>query len=124
MALIVALIFVILFFCIQTTLSAILRSRQAEIALLHVLGARRKQILWGLTLELSALGLVGGLLGFGLGVFMAQVLGRVLFQTFVGPRMSVFVITVLSSLIMMLLSSILPMMRAVNRQAALVLKEA
>lgn len=124
MALILAIIFITLFFCINTTVSAILLARQPEIALMRVLGARRKQIMHGLTLELLTLASLGGLLGYGIGMLMAQVLGRILFQTFIIPRVSVFLITLFSALAMVVVSSFLPIRRAINRPAALVLKEA
>jgi len=124
MSLVLLIIFVTLFFCINTTVSTILLSRQAEIALFRVLGARRTQITQELTLELLTLGFVGGVLGYLIGIAMAQLLGKILFQTWIEPRFSIFLITVFSSLAMMVLSSILPVRRAVNREAALVLKEA
>ncbi len=124
MTLVITIIFLTLFFCIQTTVSAILLSRQSEIALFRVLGARRKQITTELILELLALGLTGGLLGFTVGILMAQVLGKVLFQTWIVPRFGTFLITILSSLAMMVVASFWPIRRAINRQAALVLKEA
>jgi putative ABC transport system permease protein len=124
MGLVISLIFVILFFCIHTTVSAILLSRQSEIALLRVLGARRKQITAVLTSELLLLGLAGGVSGYAVGMLMAQVLGKTLFQTYVTPSAIVFLITLFFSLLLMIVSSILPISRAVNRQAALVLKEA
>jgi putative ABC transport system permease protein len=124
MGLVVVLIFVILCFCIHTTVTAILLSRQQEIALLRVLGARRKQITEALTSELLVLGVIGGILGFGVGMLMAQILGRVLFQSWIVPSIIVFVITLFFSLFLMVTSSFLPISRAVNRQAALALKEA
>ncbi len=124
MTLVITIIFLTLFFCIQTTVSAILLSRQSEIALFRVLGARRKQITAELILELLTLALAGGLLGFATGILMAQVLGKVLFQTWVIPRFSTFLITILCSLAMVIVASFWPIRRAINRQAALVLKEA
>ena len=124
MSLVIGIIFVILFFCIHTTVSAILLGRQSEIALLRVLGARRKQIMRGLILELLVLSLCGGLLGFVVGILMAQILGKILFQTFVQPHVLVFLITIFSSLAMMVFSSYFPIRRVINRQAAAVLKEA
>lgn len=121
---VILIILVILFFCVNTTVSAILLSRQTEIALMRILGARRKQIMMGLTLELLVLGVTGGVFGYTLGMFMAQVLGRVLFHTFIVPRISIFFITLLASLFMMVISSFLPIKKVINRQAALVLKEA
>ena len=122
-SLVILIILVTLFFCINTTVSAVLLSRQQEIALFRVLGARRRQILFELTVEQAVLGLIGGCLGFLLGVVMAQILGQVLFQTYIAPRGSIFGIAILSSLLMMIVSTIFPIRRAVNRQAALVLKE-
>ena len=124
MGMVIALISLILLFCIHTTVSSILLYRQKEIALFRVLGARRKQIMMELSLELLLLGIVGAILGFVIGIFMAQVLGKVLFQTYIAPRFDIFVITIISSLAMTLISSALPIRRAVNRQAAVVLKEA
>ena len=123
-ALVTSIIFLILFFCIQTTVSAILLSRQSEIALFRVLGARRKQIMYELSLELLTLGFIGGILGYLVGLLMAQLLGKVLFQTYILPHAGTFIITILFSLLMMIVSSIWPIQRAVNRQAAIVLKEA
>lgn len=124
MSLVLVIIFVTLFFCIHTTVSAVLLARQAEIALFRVLGARRKQIMTELILELVVIGLAGGLMGYIIGVFMAQVLGKILFQTYVYPRWNILFVTMFSSFIMMVISSFLPIRRAINRQAALVLKEA
>lgn len=123
MALVIAFIFAILFFCIYTTVTAILLARQSEIALLRVLGARRRQILFGFTLELLTLSVAGGLLGYLVGLFMAQVLGRLLFQSWITPRLSVLAVTMIASVLMTLVSAFLPIRRAVNRQAAVVLKE-
>ena len=124
MGFVILLIFIILFFCIHTTVSAILLSRQSEIALLRVLGAKRKQITVLVTSELLVLGLIGAVFGYVTGMIMAQVLGKVLFQSFVTPSVIVFFVTLFFSLILMTASSLLPISRAVNRQAALVLKEA
>ena len=124
MGLVILFIFVILFFCIHTTVSAILISRQAEIALLRVLGAKRKQITAIFTTELLLVGIVGGATGYLVGIFMAQLLGKVLFQSYIVPSFIVFVVTLVFSLLLMLISSFLPISRAVNRQAALVLKDA
>lgn len=124
MTLILSIIFITLFLCINTTVSAILLARQPEIALMRVLGARRKQIMNGLTLELLTLATVGGVIGYMIGMVMAQVLGKILFQTYVVPKFSVFVITLCSALAMMVVSSFLPIRRAINRPAAMVLKEA
>jgi putative ABC transport system permease protein len=122
--LVISLIFIILFFCIHTTVSTILISRQSEIALLRVLGARRKQIAGALSSELLLLGGLGGICGYGLGILMSQVLGKVLFQSYITPSFIIFLITLLFSLSLMVVSSIFPILRAVNRQAALILKEA
>jgi putative ABC transport system permease protein len=122
--LVILLIFIILFFCIHTTASAILISRQSEIALMRVLGARRKQITFTLTSELLMLGLLGGICGYAVGMIMAQILGKVLFHAFIIPSVLVFGITLMFSLLLMVVSSIRPISRAVNVPAALVLKEA
>jgi putative ABC transport system permease protein len=122
--LVILLIFIILFFCIHTTASTILIARQSEIALMRVLGARRKQITYTLTSELLLLGLLGGLCGYALGIVMAQVLGKILFHAFITPSPLVFIITILFSLLLMVVSSIRPIARAVNVPAAVVLKEA
>jgi putative ABC transport system permease protein len=122
--LVISLIFIILFFCIHTTVSTVLISRQSEIALLRVLGARRKQIAAGLSSELLLLGALGAVCGYAIGILMSQVLGKVLFQSYITPSFLIFLITLLFSLSLMVISSIFPILRAVNRQAALILKEA
>lgn len=123
MGLVISIIIVILFFCINTTVSAVLLARQREIALFRVLGAKRKQIMAGLTLELLVLALAGGLAGFVIGIAMAQILGKLLFQTYIVPHWSVFLITISSSLVLVVISSFLPIRQAINRHAAVVLKE-
>jgi putative ABC transport system permease protein len=124
MTLVISIIFITLFFCINTTVSAILLARQSEIALLRILGARRKQIMAGLTSELLILAIIGGLIGFAGGIFVAQILGKILFQTYIEPHLRIFFITILASMAMMILCSFLPIRRAINRQAAAVLREA
>ncbi len=124
MSLVIGIIFVTLFFCINTTVSAILLGRQSEIALLRILGARRKQIMAGLTFELLVLAIIGGLLGFVGGIVVAQILAKILFQTYVEPHVKIFFITIFSSMALMVLCSFFPIRRAINRQAATVLREA
>ena len=124
MSLIIGIIFVTLFFCINTTISTILLGRQSEIALLRVLGARRRQIMTGLTLELLVLAIIGALVGFAGGILVAQLLGKILFQTYIEPHARIFWITLFASMAMMILCSFFPIRRVINRQAAAVLKEA
>src|SRR5439155_26466566 len=114
----------ILFFCIHTTVSAILLSRQTEIALFRVLGARRNQIMLNLGAELMVLGLLGGITGYVAGMVMAQVLGRILFHTYIIPRLDILVITLACSLAVIVVASIAPIHKIINRPAALALKEA
>ncbi len=74
-----ALILVIIALCVMATLTAIVLERRKDIGVMKALGAADALLMRLFIVEGAALGLVGGLAGFGVGVLLARDLGRRLF---------------------------------------------
>jgi putative ABC transport system permease protein len=74
-----ALILVIIVLCVMATLTAIVLERRKDIGVMKALGAADALLMRLFIVEGAALGLVGGLAGFGVGALLARDLGRRLF---------------------------------------------
>jgi putative ABC transport system permease protein len=75
--------------CAFGTLTDLALERRKEIALLKALGATPLEIVRQFGFESLAIGLVGGLAGWLIGAFFAQVIGRTVFESAIALRLDV-----------------------------------
>jgi putative ABC transport system permease protein len=80
-----ALIIGIVALCMVATMTTIVLERKRDIAVMKALGATDRLIARLFLSESAALGVLGGLAGFGVGFVAARILGQRLFEVAIGP---------------------------------------
>ncbi|HEY3175841.1 MAG TPA: FtsX-like permease family protein [Candidatus Polarisedimenticolia bacterium] len=112
MGLLSALMLAMTVLCVMTTLVSIVVERQPEIGLMRSLGAGDGEIILMLLGEATLLGLAGGLLGYGLGVAGARLLGHQLFGAAIAARPEVIPVVTGLALAICWAGTLLPLRRA------------
>jgi putative ABC transport system permease protein len=107
---------------VGTTLTALVMDRRKEIGTMKAIGAEGSDLLRLFLVELGGIGLGGGIVGYVLGMVLAQPIGRSLFSAPVTPRLAVFLMILMISLAVALLSAILPIRRIKEVEPAVILK--
>ena len=108
--------------CVLATLTGWVFDRRRDFAIMKALGASERLISGFFAAEAAALGAVGALLGFVIGIGIAAWIGRVNFNAVVVPRLSVLPIVLAGSIAVALLSAIVPMSLLRRVQPAIILK--
>ncbi len=108
--------------CAYGTLTDLALERRREIALMKALGATRREIVRQFAVESVAIGLIGGLSGWLLGLGMAQVIGREVFHSLIALRWDVPFAVLGLSLLVAGLASLGPVRLALGVEPALALK--
>ena len=117
-----ALIILTAALCVLATLTGWVFDRRRDFAIMKALGASERLISGFFAAEAGALGAVGALLGFVIGIGIAAWIGRVNFNAVVVPRLSVLPIVLAGSIAVALLSAIVPMSLLRRVQPAIILK--
>lgn len=99
---------------IANLVTASVMERAPEIGLLKAIGARNASVVGLILAETMVVGLVGGAIGFGLGVGLAQVIGQLVFSSWITLRPLVLPVMVALVTSMILLGS-LPSLRALMK---------
>jgi putative ABC transport system permease protein len=94
--------------CVLTTLLGWVYDRRRDFAIMKALGASERLLNGFFAAEAGALGAVGAILGFAVGVGIAVWIGRANFHAPVVPRLGVLPIVLAGSIAVALLSAILP----------------
>ena len=108
--------------CVLATLTAWVLDRRRDFAIMKALGASGRLINGFFAAEAAALGVVGAILGFFIGIGVAAWIGRVNFHAPVVPRFSVFPYILLGSVAVALISAILPIGLLRRVQPAIILR--
>ncbi|MGC2197767.1 MAG: ABC transporter permease [Terriglobales bacterium] len=108
--------------CVLATLTGWVFDRRRDFAIMKALGASERTVSGFFAAEAAALGVVGALLGFIIGIGIAAWIGRVNFHAPVVPRFSVLPVVLAGSVAVALLSAIVPMMLLRRVQPAVILK--
>jgi putative ABC transport system permease protein len=116
------IILVISALCVMTTMMALVVERQREIGLMKALGARHGEILSLFLSEASVLALMGGFVGYGVGVICSEVIGQQLFNASVSPRLETVPLVLSLALIVCWAAAYAPIKRALTIEPAVVLK--
>ncbi len=95
--------------CVLSTLIGWVFDRRRDFAIMKALGASERLIGSFFAAEAAALGAVGALVGFTLGVGVAAWIGRVNFHAPVEPRFSVLPFVLIGSIAVALISATIPM---------------
>ena len=105
--------------CVSTTMMAVVTERRKEIGLHKALGASNKNIVYEFLGEGCLLGAVGGLIGSGLGYLFAEFVSVQVFGRSITFSVSVAILSILLSLV---ITSLIPVKIAINVDPAIVLR--
>jgi putative ABC transport system permease protein len=108
--------------CVLATLIGWVFDRRRDFAIMKALGASERLVNGFFAAEAAALGVVGAILGFAIGIGMAVWIGRVNFHAPVVPRFGVFPYVLAGSVAVALLSAILPIELLRRVQPAIILR--
>ncbi|MBI3645097.1 MAG: ABC transporter permease [Acidobacteriales bacterium] len=108
--------------CVLATLIGWVFDRRRDFAIMKALGASERLVNGFFAAEAAALGAIGAVLGFGIGIGVAAWIGRVNFHAPVVPRFSVFPYVLAGSIAVALISAVLPIGLLRRVQPALILR--
>src|SRR5271168_2126018 len=108
--------------CVLSTLMGWVFDRRRDFAIMMALGASDRLLKGFFAAEAAALGASGALIGFVLGIGIAAWIGRVNFHAPVVPRFSVLPFVLAGSMVVTLLSAILPISLLRRVQPAVILR--
>src|SRR5581483_7383352 len=107
---------------VLSTLIGWVFDRRRDFAIMKALGASETLISSFLAAEAAALGGVGAIIGYGVGLSLAAWIGRANFHASISPRLSVLPIILLGSVTVALLSAIVPILLLRRVQPAMILR--
>jgi putative ABC transport system permease protein len=108
--------------CVLATLIGWVLDRRRDFAIMKALGASESLINGFFAAEAAAMGVIGAILGFLIGIGVAAWIGRVNFHAPVVPRFSVFPYVLAGSIAVALISAILPIGLLRRVQPAIILR--
>jgi putative ABC transport system permease protein len=108
--------------CVLSTLIGWVFDRRRDFAIMKALGASERMINGFFAAEAAALGAVGAVIGFAVGVGVAAWIGRANFHAPVVPRFSVLPIILAGSVVVALVSAVLPIFLLRRVQPAMILR--
>jgi putative ABC transport system permease protein len=108
--------------CVLSTLIGWVFDRRRDFAIMKALGASESLIGGFFAAEAAALGAVGAIIGFGIGVGVAAWIGRVNFHAPVVPRFNVLPVVFVGSIVVALVSAVLPIFLLRRVQPAMILR--
>jgi putative ABC transport system permease protein len=117
-----ALIILTAALCVLSTLMGWVFDRRRDFAIMKALGASTQVLNGFFAAEAAALGAIGAVIGFLLGIGIAAWIGRVNFHAPVVPRFSVLPVVLVGSMAVTLLSAILPISLLRRVQPAVILR--
>ena len=117
-----ALIILTAALCVLSTLMGWVYDRRRDFAIMKALGASGRLLSGFFAAEAAVLGATGALIGFLIGIGIAAWIGRVNFHAPVMPRLSVLPVVLAGSMLVTLLSAILPMALLRRVQPAVILR--
>ena len=97
---------------VTATMSATVMERRGEIGLMKALGAENFHIAGQFLLEAAFIGIIGGVAGYGAGIGLAALIGRLVFDSSASLSLPVLPFVIMISLAIALLGSALPARRA------------
>src|SRR5216683_8187087 len=108
--------------CVLATLTGWVFDRRRDFAIMKALGASERLVNGFFAAEAAAMGVVGAILGFFIGIGVAAWIGRVNFHAPVVPRFGVFPHVLAGSVAVALISAILPITMLRRVEPAIILR--
>jgi putative ABC transport system permease protein len=117
-----ALIILTAALCVLSTLMGWVFDRRRDFAIMKALGASERVMNGFFAAEAAALGAMGAVIGFLLGIGIAAWIGRVNFHAAVVPRLSVLPVVLAGSIVLTLLSAVVPIWMLGRVEPAVILR--
>lgn len=117
-----ALIILTAALCVLSTLMGWVFDRRRDFAIMKALGASDGLLNGFFAAEAASLGAIGALIGFCIGIGIAAWIGRANFHASVSPRIGVLPVVLAGSIVVTLLSAILPISLLRRVQPAVILR--
>lgn len=108
--------------CVLSTLMGWVFDRRRDFAIMKALGASERLISGFFAAEAAVLGAAGAVLGFAIGVGVAAWIGRANFHAPVAPRFNVLPLILVGSVVVALISAVLPIWMLQRVQPAVILR--
>lgn len=122
MSIVTAFTVIVATLCLGATMTALIVERQHEVGLMKAIGAENRHVARLVAAELTLLGLSGGLVGYWLGIFFAQVISKNVFNTYAALRLEILPIVLILSLGISLVAAIFPLRRALQIEPTVALR--
>ena len=116
------LILIIIALCVTATMTAIVLERRKDIAVMKSLGAKDRVLMRLFLSEGAAMGLIGGCGGFALGLGLAHVMARQLFNVSLNPTWWTFPLVCFASMMLAAVATLFPVEIVRGIQPARVLR--
>jgi len=117
-----ALIILTAALCVLSTLMGWVFDRRRDFAIMKALGASERLLNGFFAAEAAALGAIGAIVGFLAGIGIAAWIGRANFHAAVAPRLSVLPVVLAGSMLVTLVSAILPISLLRRVEPAVILR--
>jgi putative ABC transport system permease protein len=117
-----ALIILTAALCMLATLTASVFDRRKDFAVMRALGASQRTVSVLFAAEAAAIGAVGAVLGFCLGLGIAAWIGRANFHASVAPRFGIFPEVMIGSMMLALVAALMPISLLRKVQPASILR--
>jgi len=108
--------------CVLSTLMGWVFDRRRDFAIMKALGASARLLHGFFAAEAAVLGAGGAVIGFAAGIGIAAWIGRVNFHAAVAPRFSILPMVMAGSIVVTLLSAIVPISSLRRVQPAAILR--
>jgi len=108
--------------CVLATLIGWILDRRRDFAIMKALGASQRFVGGFFAAEAAALGAVGALIGFGLGIGIAAWIGKANFGVSAVPRFEILPVVLIGCILVALISAIVPISLLRQVQPAMILK--
>jgi putative ABC transport system permease protein len=108
--------------CVLATLTTWVLDRRKDFAIMKALGASERLVNSLFATEAALLGIIGAVAGYVLGIGVAAWIGRANFHAAVMPRLSVFPVVLAGSVVVALMSAVLPISLLRRVQPAIILR--
>ena len=120
-----ATVFIIAFtsvLCVLATLTSSLLDRRKDFALMKALGASQLMTDGIFSIEAASLGAAGGMIGYGAGLLLAEIIASASFHASIAPRWSMLPEVLLGCVLVTLVAALLPLTLLKQIQPAAMLK--
>ncbi len=107
---------------VLTTMTTSILERRKEIGIIKAIGSQSKQVIILFLGEMSIIGIVGGIIGYGVGIGLAQLIGNAVFNSKIAISVEMLPVTIITAIVITLLGGMVPVKNALKIDPVVVLR--